>query len=211
MTTNPNWPPPATGGLFAGVQKAENIANAIQDKLDPLAPQNIGEGQVPRFGTGARSLIKIGGKPIAVCQSMRWQVQYIGLPIQTIDTPFPWDIDIGQATITAALDRVIDPRSSAEADALFSIMQAAVHQPLVEMQVLDAFGSSIFFARGMFTSISGNMALGQLGGYSAQFIGVAYQHWVAQQFKPYDGIAGGLSNLIGGLANLASNLSGGLI
>jgi hypothetical protein len=90
-------------------------------------------------------------------------------------------------------------------------MQAAVHQPLIEMQVLDKLGTSLFFARGMFVAVNGNVTQGQISHFSAQFVGVAYQHYVNQKFKPYNSIAGALTGAVQGLQNLASSLTGGLL
>jgi hypothetical protein len=90
-------------------------------------------------------------------------------------------------------------------------MQSAIHQPMVELQVLDKLGTSLFFARGMFLNVAGSIARGQLSTFTASFVGIAYQHYVAQNFKPYNSIAAGLSNLVGGLQNLASDASGGLL
>jgi hypothetical protein len=142
----------------------------------------------PYYVTGARCFIRIGGNPIGVCQDFRWNVSYNATPIQTVDTNFPWDIDIGQANIQATLNKIYDPIRGPEADGLFAVMAASVHQPLVNIQVIyqspdlydksgvnsrSVAGSnptvdfSMFLARGMFVSISGNATIGQLSNVSA--------------------------------------------
>lgn len=192
------------GGIEEGIQN-------LTDALDPLSSLKDGIGQSPYYNTGARSYIRIGGKPVAVCNSFRWQVSYTPNPIYTIDTVQPWDIDVGPMSISATLDQIVDPTKGPEADHLLPIMSSAVHHPFVELQVLDKLGTTLFFARGMFLSISGSVQRGSVSSHSATFTGVAYQHYVAQSFKPYDSIAGGLTGLANGLAGLASDVSGGLL
>lgn len=188
----------------------ESDAAKLNAALNPFDAIKKLAGSLPFWSSGARSFIRLGGKPLAVCTDFRWQVAYVATPIQTIDTPHAWDIDIGQATINASLNKFLDPTEGPEANGLFHIMQAAVHQPLVEMQVLDALGTSIFFARGMFYEVNGGVARGALTTLTAKFIGTVYQHYVTQQFKPYS-LAATASGFIGNLQNLASTTTGGLL
>lgn len=199
------------GGITDATKGIEDKMSGLNDALNPYDAAKKMAGTIPFWSTGARSFIKIGGKPVGICTDFRWQISYQATPIHTIDTPHAWDIDIGQVSINANLSNILDPTEGPEALGLFHIMSAAVHQPMVEMQVLDALGTSIFFARGMFTTVNGNISRGQLSGMSAGFVGVAYQHYVSQQFKPYNSIAGKLTGAIGGLKSLASTASGGLL
>jgi hypothetical protein len=105
----------------------------------------------------------------------------------------------------------MDPTKGPEAEGLFHTMQSAVHQPFVELQVLDKLGTSLFFSRGMFLSVSGAVARGSMSTFNARFTGVLYQQYVAQYFKPYDSLAGAASGLIDGLKDLASDFTGGII
>lgn len=201
-------------GITDTLSTIENQSQKLVDALDPLNTLNKsvnGTGKLPFWGSGARSFIRVGGKPVAVATEFRWQVAYSGTAIHTVDTPFPWDIDIGQVAITAVLSKFMDPTKGPESEALFATMAAAVHQPFVEMQVLDALGTSLFFARGIFTGTSGSVARGALNNFSMNFQGVAYQHYVSQFFKPYDSVGGALTGFVGGLKNLASTATGGLL
>lgn len=197
-----------TGGTLG---KLEASSKGLADKLDPFSEESKKKGEVPFYFTGARALVKYGGKPLGITTDIRWSISYNATPIQTIDTPFPWDIDVGVVSISATLGQIIDPTKGPEADGLFAIMAAAVHQPMIEMQVLDASGTSVFFARGMFTAVNGNIGRGQVGAWSCQFTGVAYQQYVSQQFKPYDSIAGGLTGALNSVKKLASKYTGGLL
>jgi hypothetical protein len=189
----------------------QDNANILQAALDPFQSLEKTIGQVPFYGTGARALIKIGGKPMAVCQDFKWQVSFQPNPIYTIDTVQPWDIDVGPMSVSATLTNIMDPTKGPEADNLLPVMSSAVHQPMVELQVLDKIGTSLFFARGMFLSVSGNIARGQLSTFTATFTGIAYQHYIFQKFKPYNSIAGGLEGIASGLVGLVSDATGGLI
>jgi hypothetical protein len=197
-------PPGALGAFQAGVDK-------LNDALNPFSDLEKKIGQIPFYQSGARAFIKMGGKPLAVCQDFRWTVSYQPNPIYTIDTVQPWDIDVGPMSVNASLSQIMDPTKGPEVDHLLPIMSSAVHQPMIELQVLDKLGTSLFFARGMFLSVSGSIAKGAMSTFSAQFTGIAYQHYVAQSFKPYNSIAGGLSGLVNGLGGLASDASGGLL
>lgn len=197
-------------GVTDTIGTIENQSQSLVDALNPFNALNAGKGKIPFYGTGARSFVRVGGKPVGVATEFRWQIAYTSTPIHTVDTPFPWDIDIGQAQISAVLGKFMDPTKGPESEALFATMASAVHQPYVEMQVLDAIGSSLFFARGMFTGMTGSVTRGALNNFSMTFQGVAYQHYVNQFFKPYDSLGSTISGFISGLQNLASTATGGL-
>jgi hypothetical protein len=189
-------------------QDAIDKFNARLNSAGGMAAQ---PGQDPFWQTGARALIRVAGRPIAVCQEVRWNVQYNAQPIYTIDTPFAWDIDIGVPQISASLSRILDPTAGPEVDGLFATMQAAVHQPYVEMQVLDKIGTSLFFARGMFTGVAGSVTRGAVSNLTANFVGVQYQHYVDQKMKPYNSIGGTATKVLNSLKKLGSTYTGGLL
>jgi len=197
--------------VFRRVGTSEQDIQNLNDLLNPFAEYADQIGQIPFYQTGARAFIKIGGRAQAVCQNIRWKINYTATPIHTVDSQFPWDIDVGAVSINASMTSIMDPTKGPEADGLFHIMQSSAHQPMVELQVLDKLGTSLFFARGMFVGVNGNVARGQMSTWDAQFIGVAYQHYVAQSFKPYESVAGATSTLLDGLQNITSDLSGGLL
>lgn len=199
------------GGNGGTLGRLEASTSALADKLNPFSEDAKKIGEIPFFVTGARALVKLGGKPLGVTTDIRWSVSYSATPIQTIDTPFPWDIDVGAVTISATLGQIMDPTKGPEADGLFAVMAAALHQPLIEMQVLDASGTSIFFARGMFVAVNGNIGKGSVGGWSCQFLGIAYQQYSQQFFKPYSGVSQTASELVNGLKKLSSSVTGGLL
>lgn len=189
---------------------AEKEAAKLNAALDPFSSDKKGIGKIPFYSTGARALIRIGGKPVGVCTDIRWTVSYNVTPINTIDTPHAWDVDVGFANINASLSSIVDPTGGPEAYGMFANMASAVHQPMVEMQVLDKLGTSLFFARGVFNQVSGNVSRGTVSTFNAQFTGVAYQHYVAQSFKPY-AFTGLLSNGLNKIKKLAGTFTGGLL
>ena len=199
------------------LDKANEDVDKFNDQFNPNWRKS--GGKIPYYVTGSRCLIKLAGQQLAVCQDFRWNVSYNATPIQTIDTPFPWDIDIGQVNIQATLNRIFNPTKGPEAEGLFPIMAAAVHQPMVELQVLygvkpttgsntETVWLTLFFARGMFVGISSNATLGQIGQLSANFVGVAYQHYVAQNFTPY-GVAAIAEELLNQTQDAVSSATGG--
>lgn len=186
-------------------EKAQKNTQRELDKFNDVLSGGQGQrdkgAKTPYYLTGARCFIRIGGKPIGVCQDFRWNVSYAATPIQTIDTNIPWDIDVGQVNIQATLNKIYDPMKGPEAEGLFSIMAASVHQPMVEIQVIyqapdllpkndvkfsnDSVDFSMFLAKGMFVSISGNATIGQMSNLSASFVGVTYQNYASQGFMAY--------------------------
>lgn len=188
-------------------QIAENNRPFVQGSEDSKLP-----GLLPFHGTGARAFIKVGGRPVGVTQNISWDISYTGTPIHTVDSVFPWDIDVGMVSIRASLTQIMDPTKGPEADGLFHVMQSAVHQPMVEMQVMDThLNTSYFYAKGMFLKVSGNIARGAMSSWNAEFMGVAYQHYVAQTFKPYDSVSGALGEILEEAAELAGVISGGIL
>jgi hypothetical protein len=194
-------------GTGGGLKQTEDKIGFFNDALNPFSGI---ESNIPFHSTGARALVRIGGKPIGICTSIQWEIRYTAEPINTVDSPFPWDIDVGQVRIAASLSQFIDPTKGLEADAMAHIMPAAVHQPFVEMQVLDKIGTSIFFARGMFTSMTGNIARGTLSTFSANFMGVLFQSNSVQNFQPYS-VGAKISSALNNLVTQASNLTGGIL
>lgn len=201
---------------------------------DTLSGGNAKQGdgaKTPYYVTGARCFIKLGGKPVGICQDFKWNVAYQGTPIQTIDTNAAWDIDVGQVTIQATLNKIYDPVKGPEAEGLFAIMSASVHQPMIEIQVIyqapnllhnspkdnkdntlerQMVEFSMFFARGMFVSVSGNATIGQVSNLSASFVGITYQHYAAQGFVPY-GVAYVMAETLQSAKSLVSSFSGGFL
>ena len=205
---------PGAGSPSNGaINQFEENAQKSLDNLNPFSDNNTAnKGNIPFYVTGARALIKVGGKAIGVAQRCRWNITYNSTPISTIDAAHPWDIDVGQASISCELSQVMNPTKGPEHDGIFHIMKAAVHQPMVELQIVDrSFGTQMLYARGMFTQLTGSVGVGQVGGWSSRFVGVAFQHYVSQQFQPYSGIAGAASSLIDGLQDISSEATGGLL
>lgn len=183
-----------------------NIANQYQAALKSAS----GKALLPTYSSGARSYIRVAGKALGVSQDFRWQINAQATEVRTIDTNLPWDLIPNQIMISGSLNQIIDPTKSLESQALFHTIQSMVHQPYVEMQVLDAAGHSIFFARGMFTGMTGQVARGQLSNWGANFQGVAYQHNVFQEFQPYPvGLFADALDLVNDLLGKASSRTGG--
>lgn len=207
--TSPNTIPDKYRQKADGTKSIEDNIDRISGLIDPLSAQK--ESKKPFYSTGAKCLLRIGGKHVTVANSIRWSISYNSTPIQTIDSLMPWDIDTGAIKINAEIGMIMDPSKGPERDSLFHIMSSAAHQPMVELQILDrAMGTQILFARGVFTDISGNVAVGSTGSWNARFVGVAYQHYINQSFRPYSGIAGAGSAVLDSLQNFVSDITGGL-
>lgn len=140
---------------------------------------------LPQYFSGARAYVVVSGELIAVCQDFNYTVDFTPEETRTIDTHVPWDISVGQVSIRASLRQLVDPSESPESQGLWSNMASIIHQPLVELEVFDKLGQRMFFAKGMFTRISGSVTIGSLSNRNIDFIGTAYAHNVTQSFIPY--------------------------
>lgn len=173
----------------SALNKLESKIGQLNQSIDPnVAGEKVGE--TPFFSSGARALIRVAGKTLFAAQRVAWNASTKAEPIFTIDSNVAWDVDVGQIMVNAVVEQFIDPTNSLEAQGLFHTVQSSIHQPYVEMHVIDAFGTTLFFTRGMFTSMSGDLSSGQLGSLKANFIGVYYQNYVGQYFKPYSKVGG---------------------
>lgn len=187
--------------------QAKNLKEHGKDQFGGVRSKGI----TPLYNSGARSYVRVAGQAFAVAQSVSWNVVSDPTEIRTIDTYLPWDQVTGQISITARLSEFIDPRGSAESQAIFHTLQSFGHQPYVEMQVLDAIGSSLFFARGTFYGLSGEISVGRLSQFSVQFKGVMYQHNVYQTFTPYSNLGDQVGELLDGFTGAIKDAGGGFL
>lgn len=160
-----------------------NIQRQRDRAVDALGGGN--ELKFPNMSSGSRSYIQVAGKPLALCMDFNYQITAETEEIRTIDTNLPWDVSIGQIRISATLRKFVHPDTSFEKEGLFHTMQSFIHQPFIEILVQDVNGNAQFYTKGMFTSVQGQFSRGNLTVRSANFVGVAYQHWVFQEFTPY--------------------------
>jgi len=165
-------------GLDPALEYAKEAAKQAEAGRDP-------DVVMPKYYSGARAYVVLSGELVAVCQDFNYTIEFIPEETRTIDTHVPWDISVGQVSIRASLRQLIDPAESPESQGLWANMASIIHQPLVELEVFDKLGQRMFFARGMFTRISGSVMTGALANRSVDFIGTAYAHNVTQTFVPY--------------------------
>lgn len=160
-------------------QAADQLKNDLQDRTDQFA-------KTPQFVVGGRAYIMVSGKPLALAQRCTWRTSVSADEIRTVDTHMSWDIAVGQTSIQVSLSELVDPNSPAETEGTWATMASLIHQPAIELEIFDKMGERIFFARGMFTSMSCGIGNGSLAERSLEFLGIAYAHNVDQSFKPYD-------------------------
>ena len=140
--------------------------------------------QLPEFGTGARSKIRINGKLIGAATDVSWSVEGNFEPLQTIDNYMPVEILPHQCVIKAELRSFIHPDYSPAGDHMFTILQAYLHTPTATLEVKDRMGNLIFAARGSFTSMRGNVSVKQLSTYSVSFMGYYFRDFTQQSYSP---------------------------
>lgn len=187
----------------------DSFVKIMTDALSPNAPSE-NRNKLPYYSTGGRSILRVGGIYMLTAEAVSWKVRYNTTPITTVDTQFPWDIDIGTCLISANVTNFVDPTKGPECDFMFHTMQSAAHAPMVELQVFDKLGNNQFFARGVFSEYDSGVRVGDVTKSRASFVGVAYQNFVAQDFTAYDGTAGTTGKVIRNAQRILGNLSGGI-
>lgn len=177
----------------------KNLTKTIEQQIQLFDQQVLkgASGLFPALSTGARTFITVNNLPLALCLDFSYSISADHEEVRTIDSHLPYDVNIGQVKISGRLTKIVNPDSSMEAEGLFHTMQSILHQPIVEMLVQDANGNTQFFCKGMFVSMESRVAMGQLTVASASFVGIQYQNWVYQEFKPYDEALGGINKALG--------------
>lgn len=192
--------------LLSGARAIQAQYEGIKDDL-----KNFGKSpaDLPQFLTGARAYISIGGKPYAIAQRVSYRIQANVEDVRTIDTPFPWELSVGQIYVHASLQGLIDPTRPAETESTWSNMASIIHQPLVTLEIFDKLGEKQFTSNGMFVSLTNSIGMGSAADRSVEFIGIMYAHNVEQKFTPYaqqNPVAAALSTA----ANTLKKYTGGL-
>lgn len=164
----------------------EELSQSYKDaaERDRLLGRNPNTS-LPQYFSGARAYVAVSGELLAVCQDFNYTIDFTPNEARTIDTHVPWDISVGQVSIKASLRQLVDPSESPESQGLWANMASIIHQPLIELEVFDKLGQKMFYARGMFTRISGSVSTGSLANRSVDFTGTAYAHNTSQGFIPY--------------------------
>lgn len=175
---------PYSGMLLTGVDALDNVI--IQTTKTAMAAADpFIAGSFPEYASGARCYVLVAGRKILEAQGISYEVSASNEALRTIDMMLPWDIVVHSVTIRANLQSIIDPRTSAETQGLRQIMKSIMHQPMIDIQVIDRSGAELFWARGMFVRCSESIRHGALGVRSADFEGIAYAGNVTQSFSDY--------------------------
>lgn len=138
----------------------------------------------PEFSTGARSIIYVNDQRVAAALDVSYNVSIEHTELRTIDSQLPWELMPGQITVEATLKRIVHPNSTVTQDHLFTIIQAALHTPYAGLKIQDKLGNVLFYAKGSFTSLQGQIAIGQANIETVRFQGYYWRQNDAQAFYP---------------------------
>lgn len=139
---------------------------------------------LPEYSSGGRAKILINGNTIGAALDMSYSISANMTEVRTIDQFLPWEIVPGQMTIKASLRRIVHPDRSLGGDALYSTIQAYLHQPYASIEVRDLLGTVQFYAKGMFTDIQSNLQAGQITVEGVSFVGYYWRENVRQEYNP---------------------------
>jgi hypothetical protein len=151
----------------------------------------------PEYATGARSIIYINDQRVAAALDVSYSVNIETNDIRTIDAQLPWELVPGQISVEANLRRIVHPSVTMTSEHLFTTITAALHTPYASLKIQDKLGNLLFYAKGSFTSLQGQVAVGQTNIESVRFQGYYWRQNDAQLFipEPPDGAAGVLKRL----------------
>ena len=138
----------------------------------------------PEFGTGARAKLLVNGKTIGAALQVSYSVSANITEVRTIDQFLPWELVPGQMSIKASLRRIVNPNRTLGGDALYTTMQAYLHQPYASIEIRDRLGNLQFYAKGMFTDMQCDIQSGQLSVEGVSFVGYYWRENVKQDFTP---------------------------
>lgn len=138
----------------------------------------------PEYFTGARAIIWVNQKKVAAAMDVSWSVSIDTKELRTIDSYMPWELIPGQTKVTATLRQVMHPDRTVTSQGLFTIIGAVLHTPYASIEVRDKLGNPMFFAKGMFTDLEGNVGTGSLGIESVRFMGYYWRQNDQQNFDP---------------------------
>jgi hypothetical protein len=184
----------------AGGKVVYNFMKGVQETIDPNDPLSIPRARAnmekaayaageqppsfPSYFTGARAIIWVNQKKVAAAMDVSWSVSIDTKELRTIDSYMPWELIPGQTKVSATLRQVMHPDRTVTSQGLFTIIGAVLHTPYATIEVRDKLGNPMFFAKGMFTDLEGNVGTGSLGIESVRFMGYYWRQNDIQDFDP---------------------------
>lgn len=169
-----------TGEIISDLDVAQQRRSAESDALFGKRASPT----FPEFGTGSRAKLLINGKTIGAALQVSYSVSANITEVRTIDQFLPWELVPGQMSIKASLRRVVTPNRTLGGDALYTTMQAYLHQPYASIEIRDRLGNLQFYAKGMFTDMQCDIQAGQLTVEGVSFVGYYWRENVRQDFTP---------------------------
>lgn len=179
-------------GWGIGDLKKTNFARSIIDTVE--AAKQVKEAAVsptdflklPRYITGARVYLMVGGQLIGIAQNFSWTVTNGAEVITTVDSHLPYEVVPTTFSIRAQISQLIDPDESAESQGLWSTLASNPHQPNMEVSIFDKLGTNLVNIRGIPDRITNNIGAGSLATRNVSFVGYMFTHNVSQGFEPYN-------------------------
>lgn len=175
-----------SGDMFknSGVLSSVALVTARGEAQLAAAKSNKPDILFPEYGTGARSVIYINDQKIGAALDVSYSVNIEHTEIRTIDSQLPWELIPGQISIEASLRRIVHPDTTVTQEHLFTIITAALHTPYASIKIQDRLGNTLFYAKGSFVSLQGQVAVGQVNIESVRFQGYYWRQNDAQLFIP---------------------------
>ena len=165
-------------------QSISNMASAAV-RLKEAATSPTDFLKMPRYISGARVYLMVGGDLLGIATSVSWTVGNTVDANVTIDSNIPFEIIPNTFSIKMQISQLVDPDDSPESQGLWSTMTSNPHQPNIEVSVYDKIGTNLVNIRGMPDRITQNIQAGQLMTRNVSITGVMFTHNVSQGFEPY--------------------------
>jgi hypothetical protein len=165
--------------------KAPNRRRGFNRNENTLTPQDVASNALSSFSTiftlrpqakyvtGARTILRINGSPVAFAFQISWNVRTDATEIYTIDDPLPWEIAPKQIEVTGTLGLLQIPGQSPNAMNYQADIGAFLMNRYISIEVKDATTDAILFKAGS------AMIVGQQGEINSEQIGRTTLTWRA--------------------------------
>lgn len=164
----------------------QSVGSAVQG----LATNTLGQlgpiftlSPVAKYITGARTVIKVNGKPVVFAFQVSWTVTTDQVEINTIDDPLPHEIAPRRITVSGTLGGFVIPGQSATTEVIQSNVLSFLSNKYISIEVVDSQTQSILFKTNsaVVTNCSTTSNAGQPATMTLQWKAIGWQNEFAPE------------------------------
>lgn len=158
-----------------------NVPPITQQAVDNLISGNIGgilsTRPQAKYASGARTVLRINGKPAAFAFGISWRISTIGRELDTIDNIMPEEIVPTKIKVDGHISALHIPGLGAGAQLWQPDVMSFLFHQYITIEVRDsATNELLFFApKAMITNRQEDIRVDQLANVSLSFIAIGYR------------------------------------